>query len=292
MALEDAAVEVDEGVDDAGAVEAGFDLTDFGLDAAGDEFSVGSGEEEAPPSVEPSESAPASPAEPTISDLQQRLQQYEQRFEQLTQQTQPFLEQQRQWARTQNNRLPELRQKIERGAANTAELLEFMELRDQDSSARLSAQAMYSARSAASQADARGRFTADKMGSGNEYDNLVTRYLHPAYNMNPQLRQLAAALVPDNPAHGEYLWASMAKLLEANAWDIEKAAGVMHKAMGAKSSAAKDLVERVRDVEKRGAKRVHGSETQVSGGRRKLKPGDISRMSEDEFDRLEADSMM
>lgn len=163
------------------------------------------------------------------------------------------------------------------------ELMAFMEAKHRKEIRAVEARSAITAKLAASEQRARGLFSASSMGSGADYDAMISRYVAPIEEKNSAFRELMDSQ-PD-PAVARYTMAVMTEISRKFAGDPVKT----FKAVRSALSAVKDAETKVLDTVKKGAKaqaaRVMGASAPGKPAR-KIAKGDIWKMSDKEFERM------
>lgn len=215
-------------------------------------------ETETPPATETS----------TVDALRAELTQLRREYDDLRQGVEPLTR--RPQVDVNGQRLQHLHDKIRNapGTVTGAEYLEYHDLRDQRRMAQLQADAYRHATVASSEAHARGIFTEKEMGKGRGFDDLMQKHMRPLYQKAPSL-QVLRQLVPEQPAYADYLWASVAEVLESCNYDVPVACRKVLGALDAPVKAAKEIGDRVRRVEASNAAKIHGADTTVGAGSKK-----------------------
>lgn len=222
---------------------------------------------------QPSESAEPQPAvaepseSPEVQALRAELRELQRRQDERWQQVEPIARHQQQFPESER-RFQELREKMLQNQMSRAEFAEYQDLREQRLVAHLRGTAWREANQASSEQFARGLFTEQAMGKGRDFDSLVQRHIRPLYERQPSL-QAIRALVPEQPALADYLWAANGELLAQVGNDPVAAARLILDAANAKTTVAADLQKKVRRVEASGAHNIHGADTTVSAATKK-----------------------
>ena len=129
-----------------------------------------------------------------------------------------------------------------------------------------------------SEASARGLLNSTNLGVGNDYDNMISRYVEPMERANPATRQLF--MMQDNPALARY---AMAKVLHPVV-----TFKTIDNALGARRSASNELVDRIRAGQESGAARTRLRASTQPAPRGPLTEERIKQMSNEEFKRAMA----
>jgi hypothetical protein len=117
---------------------------------------------------------------------------------------------------------------------------------------------------------------------GNDYDNMISRYVEPIERANPATRQLF--LMQDDPALARYAMAKVLQILEHAKGDPVLTFKTIDNALGARKAASGELVARIRASEASGAAHTRlRSSTQPAPRGGPLTEQRIKEMSNAEF---------
>lgn len=171
--------------------------------------------------------APPAPYTPTPREieLEQRLNTTASQLQNFQRNFQPIIDQYQQHQRQQATQPPVDIERLRRGEGTADDLIRYNQWHIQQQLADVRNVAAMEARAAASEADARGRFSAEAMGGANfSFDHIMQNYIQPAYAQNPALRAAVAQITPDSPAVGEFFVGLFTHLIAQNGGDYVKAA--------------------------------------------------------------------
>lgn len=243
--------------------------------------------DEAQQAAEPEpEAEPAQPeAEPAyVADLRRQLTAANAKVEKLTSEFGPYLQGLRTQAQQQASRPPLTPEQIAAGQFTPAQFEQYMDWKLEQRLRSVEQQAVSATEYARSQAEARAMFTAEAVGDPTlAYESLVNDYFAPAYATNPALKDAVAAIMPENPAAGEFLLGAMFRAYQANNGDLIKTARAI---LGKSAATAKPVVNPRRAAQQRQAAMIERG-GRAPGQRRPSDPNDRTfdegRMSDREF---------
>lgn len=229
---------------------------------------------------------PAAEAPAADDDVRGQLLRLQQDYADLQQRLEPLTRSQQQQPNQWEQHFQALHEKMLNQSMTRQEWAQYQDMREQRLAARLESVGMRNATLASSEQTARGVFTDEAMGKGHSYDTLTAKHLDRAFRADPALRTLLPRLVPNQPAEANYLWSTMAEVLEQCEWNVARACKMVLGAMNAPATAAGEIQTRLRRSQASGANKIHGADTTVAAGKAKVE--NFWDLPDKAFDRIVA----
>lgn len=138
-----------------------------------------------------------------------------------------------------------------------------------------------------SEQTARGIFSAEVLGQGNDYDSLTNRYVAPLVAQNPAIDQLLAMAAPGDPAAGRMIFATIVAAIDRCGGDVLKGVKSVLTGLDAYASGARETAAATRQAARVAAANVlPGSSAAPAAGGGKLRTAkDVWDLTPEQFDR-------
>lgn len=130
----------------------------------------------------------------------------------------------------------------------------------------------------------RGQLNAQTLGKGNDYDSIMTKYVRPLAQRNPEIQPFLAQL----PAEDRYMIGLLHMIHERSGGDLVKTIQSVVNALGARQEGARDVVRSLTSASRKAARNVFQGGGGRQAGRRPLNAQDVWDLSDDDFRRLES----
>jgi hypothetical protein len=279
----------DQGVEHAPSEQAEpevhYDL-DVTAEAAEQPSPTVDADQPAAPAPSPAPPASTAPAADPVAELRERNFTLERTVNELRSQFGPLIEERTRALTEAATKPPVSLERLQSGEATADELLAYIDWQNKRGLSDIQNQIARQTRIANSEAEARGKFSADAMGAPDRsYDQMRSTYLEPAFSRDPALRSHVHALAPDNPALAEMAAAVILRTFTQHKGHEVRALRSIMDALNARVDGAKETTDKITEAARRGADKAL-RERGPGAERRKVDSQAIWNMTDAEFENL------